>query len=71
MRYSYFFDWLLYKLVKILDTDKLLYLSPKVIMLISHAGQDELEPMLDHFKGVGEAVLRCLRLESARHLGPL
>ena len=37
MQQSYFFDLLLYS-VEILDTDELLYLSSRVIVLISRAG---------------------------------
>ena len=38
MRHSYFLDSLLHKLVEIWDTDELLYLSPRVIVLVSLAG---------------------------------
>jgi len=62
VRHSYFFDSLLYKLVEILDTDELLYPSPRVIMLSLVRGRDELDPPSDRFEGVWEAVLRHLWL---------
>ena len=38
MRHHRFFDSLMHKLVKILDTDKLFGLSPRMVVLIHQAG---------------------------------
>ena len=56
MEHSCFFDSLPYKLVEILDTDELLYSSPRVIVLVFVQGRDELDSSPDHSERVEEAL---------------